>query len=184
MAINNVKRFIADWDLSRPQPWTPQKGPATGKKIAIVGAGPSGLSAAYYSAINGHDVTVFERQPQAGGMMRYGIPEYRLPKETLDKEIEIIKSLGVKIMTGKALGTHVQLADLHKDFDVVYLAIGSWRATPMHIEGENLDGIWLGIQFLEQVTKGMSCDLGNTVAVIGGGNAIDCARTALRKGAK
>ena len=185
VAINNVKRFIADWDLSRPQPWTPQKGPATGKKIAIVGAGPSGLSAAYYSAINGHDVTVFERQPQAGGMMRYGIPEYRLPKETLDKEIEIIKSLGVKIMTGKALGTHVQLADLHKDFDVVYLAIGSWRATPMHIEGENLDGIWLGIQFLEQVTKGISCDLGNTVAVIGGGNtAIDCARTALRKGAK
>lgn len=185
VAINNVKRFIADWDFSRPEPWTPQKGPATGKKIAIVGAGPSGLSAAYYSAINGHDVTVFERQPHAGGMMRYGIPEYRLPKATLDQEIEIIKNLGVKIMTGKALGTHIQLSDLHKDFDSVYLAIGSWRATPMHIEGENLDGIWLGIQFLEQVTKGISCDLGDTVAVIGGGNtAIDCARTALRKGAK
>ena len=185
VAINHVKRFIADLDLSRQQPWTPQKGPASGKKIAIVGAGPSGLSAAYYSAINGHDVTVFERQPHAGGMMRYGIPEYRLPKATLDKEIEVIKSLGVKIMTGKALGTHVQLSDLNKDFDVVYLAIGSWRATPMHIEGENLDSIWLGIQFLEQVTKGISCKLGDTVAVIGGGNtAIDCARTALRQGAK
>lgn len=185
VAINNVKRFIADWDLSRKQPWTPTKRSASGKKIAIVGAGPSGLSAAYYSAINGHDVTVFERQPHAGGMMRYGIPEYRLPEETLDKEIEIIKSLGVKIMTGKALGTHVQLADLHKDFDVVYLAIGSWRATPMHIEGENLDGVWLGIQYLEQVTKGNNINLGDTVAVIGGGNtAIDCARTALRKGAK
>ena len=185
VAINNVKRFVADWDLSRPKPWIPQKGHATGKKIAIVGAGPSGLSAAYYSAINGHDVTVFERQPQAGGMMRYGIPEYRLPKAILDREIEIIKSLGVKIMTGKALGTHVQLSDLHKDFDAVYLAIGSWRATPMHIEGENLDGVWLGIQFLEQVVKGIDCDLGDTVAVIGGGNtAIDCARTALRLGAK
>lgn len=185
VAINNVKRFAADWDMAQEQPWIPEKKPATGKKIAIVGAGPSGLSAAYYSAINGHDVTVFERQPHAGGMMRYGIPEYRLPKATLDKEIDIMKKLGVKIMTGKALGTHILLEDLHKDFDTVYLAIGSWRATPMHIEGENLEGVWLGIQYLEQVTKGKEINLGDTVVVIGGGNtAIDCARTAIRKGAK
>ncbi|HBE76228.1 MAG TPA: hydrogenase, partial [Firmicutes bacterium] len=185
VAINNVKRFIADWDMSREQQWIPRRKPDTGKKIAIVGAGPSGLSTAYYSAINGHDVTVFERQQHAGGMMRYGIPEYRLSKVILDREIETIGSLGVKIMTGKALGTHIQLTDLHKDFDVVYLAIGSWRATPMHIEGENLEGVWLGIQYLEQVTKGTSINLGDAVAVIGGGNtAIDCARTAIRKGAK
>lgn len=185
VAINYVKRFIADLDLSREKPWTPNKKTATGKKIAIIGAGPSGLSAAYYSAINGHDITVFERQPHAGGMMRYGIPEYRLPKATLDKEIEIIKSLGVKIMTGKSLGRHIQLSDLHKHFDAVYLAIGSWRATPMHIEGENTEGVWLGIQYLEQVTKNANIKLGDTVVVIGGGNtAIDCARTALRKGAK
>lgn len=185
VAINNVKRFIADWDISREMPWTPNINASTGKKIAIVGAGPSGLSAAYYSALNGHDVTVFERQKYAGGMMRYGIPEYRLPKDTLDKEIDIIKSLGVKIMTGKALGTHLLLSDLHKDFDAVYLAIGSWRATPMHIEGENLPGVWLGIQYLEQVTKESNINQGETVVVIGGGNtAIDCARTALRKGAK
>jgi formate dehydrogenase major subunit len=185
LAINHVKRFIADWDLWREQPWTPRKQAPTGKKIAIVGAGPSGLSAAYYSAINGHDVTVFERQNYPGGMMRYGIPEYRLPKAALDKEIETIRGLGVKIMTGKALGTQIQLADLHKDFDTVYLAIGSWRATPMHIEGENLEGVWLGIQYLEQVTKGAPVKLGETVAVIGGGNtAIDCARTAIRAGAK
>ncbi|MDD3652902.1 MAG: [FeFe] hydrogenase, group A [Desulfotomaculaceae bacterium] len=185
VAINNVKRFIADWDLTQKQPWNPRKNLPTGKKIAIVGAGPSGLSAAYYSAIKGHDVTVFERQLHAGGMMRYGIPEYRLPKATLDQEIEVIKSLGVKIMTEKALGTHILLEDLHKDFDAVYLAIGSWRATPLQIEGENLKGVWLGIQYLEQTAKGEDILLGDTVVVIGGGNtAIDCARTALRKGAR
>lgn len=184
VAINYVKRFAADWDMSRG-PWIPDTKPSTGKKIAIVGAGPSGLSAAYYSAIEGHDVTVFERQPHAGGMMRYGIPEYRLPKVTLDKEIDIMKKMGVKIMTGKSLGTHIRLEDLNNDFDCVYLAIGSWRATPMHLEGENLEGVWLGIQYLEQVTKGMDIKLGDNVVVIGGGNtAIDCARTALRKGAK
>lgn len=183
VAINNVKRFAADWDMEKG-PWIPETKSSTGRKIAIVGAGPSGLSAAYYSAINGHDVTVFERQNHAGGMMRYGIPEYRLPKETLDKEIDIIKKMGVKIMTGKALGTHLLLEDLNRDFDAVYLAIGSWRATPMHIEGENLEGVWLGIQYLEQETKGMDIKLGDNVVVIGGGNtAIDCARTALRKGA-
>jgi len=185
VAINNVKRFVADWDLAQRQPWIPRKNPPTGKKIAVVGAGPSGLSAAYYSAIAGHDVTVFERQPRAGGMMRYGIPEYRLPKAVLDREIEVIKSLGVKIMTEKALGTHILLEDLHKDFDAVYLAIGSWRATPLQIEGENMKGVWLGIQYLEQVAKGENIPLGDTVVVIGGGNtAIDCARTALRQGAR
>ncbi len=184
VAINHVKRFIADWDIAHEQPWASRKKAATGKKIAVVGAGPSGLSAAYYSAIQGHDVTVFERHPRAGGMMRYGIPEYRLPKETLDREIGLIADLGVKIMTNKALGTHIRLEDLHQDFDAVYLAIGSWRATPLQIEGDNLEGVWLGINFLEQVTKGADIKLGEHVVVIGGGNtAIDCARTALRKGA-
>ena len=185
VAINHVKRFAADWDMAREEPWMPKKAEPTGRRIAIVGAGPSGLSAAYYSAVRGHDVTVFERQGHAGGMMRYGIPEYRLPKATLDQEIGLIQKLGVKIMTGKALGTHLLLEDLHRDFDAVYLAIGSWRATPLHIEGENLPGVWLGIQYLEQVTKGEPIDLGEQVIVIGGGNtAIDCARTALRQGAK
>lgn len=185
VGINHVKRFVADLDVAREQPWNPAKKAKSGKKIAIIGAGPSGLSAAYYSAIQGHDVTVFERQPHAGGMMRYGIPEYRLPKAILDKEIDIIEGLGVKIMTGKALGTHIRLDELSRDFDAVYLAIGSWRATPMQLEGENLEGVWLGIQYLEQAAKGIDIDLGDTVIVIGGGNtAIDCARTALRKGAK
>ncbi len=185
IAINFVKRFAADWDLNRENPWRPKVPPPTGKTIAIIGAGPSGLSAAYYSALNGHAVTVFERQPHAGGMMRYGIPEYRLPKVTLDAEIELIHSLGVRIVTGRTLGTHLRLEDLQQDFDAVYLAIGSWRPTPMQLEGENHDGVWLGIQYLEAVTKGEDPGLGETVVVIGGGNtAIDCVRTALRKGAR
>ncbi len=185
VAINYVKRFVADLDMAKETPWLPRVAEPSGKRIAIIGAGPSGLSAAYYSAIKGHAVTVFERQSYAGGMMRFGIPEYRLPKATLDKEINVIKSLGVKLQTGKALGVHLRLEDLRKDFDSVYLAIGSWRATALHIEGENSPGVWLGINYLEQVTLGTAINLGGTVVVIGGGNtAIDCARTALRKGAK
>lgn len=185
IAINHVKRFAADWDMAQDTPWKPRVAEPTGKRIAIVGAGPSGLSAAYYSAIAGHAVTVFEKQDRAGGMMRYGIPEYRLPMATLDAEIALIRALGVQIVTGKALGTHLILEDLRRDFDAVYLAIGSWRATPMRIDGESEDGVTLGITYLRHVTKGVEKPTGDRVVVIGGGNtAIDCVRTALRKGAK
>lgn len=184
VAINSVKRFAADWDLFRDQPWIPKVAEATGKRIAIVGAGPSGLSAAFYSALAGHSVTVFDKQSRPGGMMRYGIPEYRLPKATLDAEIGIIEALGVHIVTGKALGTHLHLTDLQKDFDAVYLAIGSWQATPLSISGDNLEGVWLGIDFLEEVTNAAITELAGDVLIVGGGNtAIDCARTALRLGA-
>ena len=185
VAINFVKRFASDWDRAQDQPWQPRIAEPTGKRIAVVGAGPSGLSTAYYSAIAGHSVTVFEKQDHAGGMLRYGIPEYRLPKATLDEEIGLMQAIGVQIVTGKALGTHLSLEDLRRDFDAVYLAIGSWRASPMRIDGEHLEGVELGIDYLRHVTKGVEIDLGETVIVIGGGNtAIDCARTALRKGAK
>ena len=184
VAINHVKRFAADWDASRAKPWIPSVAEPTGKRIAVVGAGPSGLSAAYYAARAGHEVTVFEKQRRAGGMMRYGIPDYRLPKPVLDHEIGVIEAMGVQIVTGKALGVHLRLEDLQHDFDAVYLAIGSWRAVPLRIDGDNLDGVWLGIAYLERVTKGDTIPLGRTVVVGGGNTAIDCARTALRNGAQ
>ena len=185
VAINYVKRFAADWDMAQDAPWLPRVEAPTGKRIAVVGAGPSGLSAAYYSAIAGHAVTVFEKQDHAGGMMRYGIPEYRLPKNTLDQEIGVIQALGVQIVTGKALGTHLHLEDLKRDFDSVYLAIGSWRATPLGIDGDRLGNVELGIDYLRHITKGSTRSRGDNVVVIGGGNtAIDCVRTALRMGAK
>jgi len=185
VAINAVKRFAADWDMQRETPWMPRVAESTGKRVAIVGAGPSGLSAANYLAIAGHDVTVYERQAEAGGMMRYGIPDYRLPAETLDKEIGQIKALGVRIETGKALGTHLSLEKLKEGFDAVYLAVGSWGATPLHVDGDQTPGVELGITYLRHVVQGKDVPLGDTVVVIGGGNtAIDCARTALRKGAK
>ena len=185
VGINHVKRFVSDFDIDSVEPYKPVMEKVTGKRIAVVGAGPSGLSTAYYSAIKGHEVTVFERQPEAGGMLRYGIPEYRLPKDVLDKEIDTIKSLGVKILTGKSLETHFRLEDLQRDFDAVYLGLGSWRANALRIEGEHSVGVWLGIHFLEAVTKKTQFNLGKRVMVIGGGNtAIDCARTALRMGAE
>jgi formate dehydrogenase major subunit len=180
VAINQVKRFLADLDMEGQNPFMPKVKPTTGKKIAIIGAGPSGLTAAYYSALKGHDVTIFERQPHAGGMMRYGIPEYRLPKAILDQEIDLIRKLGVKILTDKEVGHHITLKDLQNDFDAVYLAIGSWGATPVQF-----DAAWIGIQYLEKTIKGMDTQTGKEVVVIGGGNtAIDCSRTAIRNGAE
>ncbi|MCL2787418.1 MAG: NAD(P)-binding protein [Micrococcales bacterium] len=185
VAINNVKRFVADRDLFSGAPWKPRVAPATGKHVAVVGAGPSGLSAAYYLALSGHRVTVYEKQPEAGGMMRYGIPEYRLPKETLDAEIATITDLGVTILTNRTLGVHIYLEDLRREHDAVYLAFGSWQATPMSMDGDNLPGVFLGITYLERVAKGAPLNLGESVVIVGGGNtAIDCVRTAQRKGAK
>lgn len=185
VGINHVKRFVADLDLGTDEPWQPVSLPKSGKHIAVIGAGPSGLTAAYYSALFGHDVTVFERLPEPGGMLRYGIPEYRLPKDQLDREIDTIRNVGVDIRCNQALGTQLRLEELKAEYDAVYLGIGSWRATALQIEGEALPGVWLGIKYLEEHARGRDIKLGDHVVVIGGGNtAIDCARTAIRSGAK
>jgi formate dehydrogenase major subunit len=184
-AICSLKRFAADEDLKSNDPYIPEIAPATGKKVAIIGAGPGGVNAAFYLTQNGHSVTIFEAQPQAGGMMQYGIPQYRLPKELLQKEISNVLNLGVEIKYNTSFGTDINLDSLRKDgYEVVLFAIGAQKASSMRVDGEDTTGVISGIDFLEKAIKGEDYDLGKKVVVVGGGNtAIDAARTSWRMGA-
>jgi NADH-quinone oxidoreductase subunit F len=156
----------------------------TGHEIAIVGAGPTGLACAYYLALLGHSVTVFESRPQAGGMLRYALPEYRLPKNVLDKEIELIERLGVKFQFNVSVGDALGLNDLASQFEAVFLAIGTWKEGWVYLPGTELTGVMPALPFLEGVARGEKVPIGKKVVVIGGGNAaIDSARTARRLGA-
>jgi formate dehydrogenase major subunit len=183
-ALNFVKRYIADLEYDNLE--VPAPAPRLGKSVAVVGGGPSGLTCAYYLAKKGYTVKIFEWQPKLGGMVRYGIPEYRLPEKVLDKEINFILSHGIDVETGVKLGRDFTLDDLKaKGFDAVYLAMGSWVGKPMGIACEDGPCVQTGIRFLEDVKKaGTFPKISGTVAVVGGGNtAIDCARTAVRCGA-
>ncbi|WOT05693.1 formate dehydrogenase subunit alpha [Shewanella youngdeokensis] len=184
VAIRQLKRHAADLDLEGETPYVPAKKPATHKKVAIIGSGPAGVSAGYYLSNNGHDVTIFESMPQAGGWLRYGIPEYRLPKAILDKEIALLCENGLDIQTNTKLGRDIHLNGLLSDFDAVCLAIGAQKAVPMNYPGIELDGCFLGVDYLKDYCTDKTYITGKKVAVIGGGNtAIDCARTAKRDGA-
>ena len=157
--------------------------PQTGKQVAVVGSGPSGLSAAYYLAVLGHKVTVLEALDQSGGMMRVGIPEYRLPRQALDKEIDYLKEVGVTIKTGHSVQSAVNL--LAEGYDAVYLCCGAHKGAKLSIPGDELPGVMDGISFLRKVNQGENVEIGDRVAVIGGGNtAVDAARSAVRLGAK
>jgi NADH-quinone oxidoreductase subunit F len=157
----------------------------TGRKIAIAGAGPTGLTAAFYLALLGHDVTVFDPMPEPGGMLRFALPEYRLPKPALQREIELIERLGVKFALNTRVGADVTLNELDERFDAVFLAIGTWKESWVYLPGTELKGVFPALPFLESIAKGESVSLGHKVVVIGGGNAaIDSARTSLRKGAE
>ena len=186
IGIAYLKRFVADIDLK--QPYLPERKPATGKKAAIIGAGPAGLSAAWFLAREGHGVTIYERQESPGGMLRYGIPSYRMPREILDSEIDIIKSLGVEIVYGVEFGKDVTAESLKADgFGAILLAVGSQKGYPLGIDGEEgCANVLIGVDFLGSVTRGRQPDFtGRKIAVVGGGNtAMDCARTALRLGAE
>ena len=180
ICIKFLKRYASDHDNEL---W--KKGnkvmPATGKKVAVVGSGPAGLTAAFYLAKFGHAVTVFEALPQTGGMMRVGIPAYRLPREILDAEIDEIKKVGVEIKVNQRIESVDEL--LQKGFDAVFVGIGDHKGSKMGAEGEDLPGVLDGVDFLRTVALGQEFKIGKKVAIIGGGNsAIDCARVALRVG--
>ncbi len=184
VAIRQLKRHAADFDLNDDWTWVPEKEEAKDKKIAIVGAGPSGLTCGYYLTTRGYDVTVYEAAPKAGGWLRYGIPEYRLPKDILDKEIELMCANGMKIELNSPVGKDITLQNLSSDFDAVYLAVGAQNAVPMRIKGSELKGCFLGVDYLKDFVLGKKPKVGKRVCIVGGGNtAIDCARTAKRSGA-
>jgi formate dehydrogenase (NADP+) beta subunit len=161
-----------------------QRGDKTGKRVAVVGAGPAGLSCAHDLALLGHDVTIFDAASVAGGMLRLGVPEYRLPRELIDLEIQSIVALGPTLKLNQALGRDFSLADLRRDFDAVFVGIGTYKSRNLNVEGEELDGVLRAVDFLINVNLGgYNLNLGRRVLVIGGGNvAMDVARTAARLG--
>ncbi|CAH7454582.1 Formate dehydrogenase-O, major subunit [Vibrio chagasii] len=184
IAIRQLKRHAADADLAAQESYMPAKKPNKGKSIAIVGSGPGGLTAGYYLSNEGYDVSVYESMPKAGGWLRYGIPEYRLPKSILDKEIELMCRNGMAVECDKKLGVDFTLSDLSRDFDAVCLAVGASQAVEMNYPGSDLGGCYLGVDYLKDYVTDKHFTTGKKVAVIGGGNtAIDCARTAVRDGA-
>ncbi|WP_210473294.1 formate dehydrogenase subunit alpha [Vibrio crassostreae] len=184
IAIRQLKRHAADADLAAQESYMPAKKPSKGKSIAIVGSGPGGLTAGYYLSNEGYDVSVYESMPKAGGWLRYGIPEYRLPKSILDKEIELMCRNGMAVECDKKLGVDFTLSDLSRDFDAVCLAVGASQAVEMNYPGSGLGGCYLGVDYLKDYVTDKHFTTGKKVAVIGGGNtAIDCARTAVRDGA-
>ncbi|EIU7612185.1 formate dehydrogenase subunit alpha [Vibrio vulnificus] len=184
IAIRQLKRHAADADLAAQEAYTPEKKADKNKRVAIVGSGPGGLTAGYYLTNEGYQVDVFEAMPQAGGWLRYGIPEYRLPKSILDKEIALMCRNGMTIHTDKKLGRDISLSQLSQDYDAVCLAVGASKAVAMDYPGSDLDGCYLGVDYLKDFVTEQRFITGKKVAVIGGGNtAIDCARTAVRTGA-
>ncbi len=181
VSICALKRFAADSFMN----YIPACAERNGKSVAVIGAGPAGLSCAYFLAIKGYSVEIFESESHGGGMLRYGIPAYRLPKDILDKEIENIEKMGVQIHYNKRLGKDFTIKSLKGDFDAVFVAIGAWSASSMRCPGEDADGVFGGIDVLYRVAKGENVDLGKKVCVVGGGNtAIDAVRTAVRLGAE
>lgn len=185
ISIAFLKSFAADEDLESGDKFMPEIAESTGKSVGIIGGGPAGLTAAYFLAVKGHKVTVYDAMPKMGGMLRYGIPQYRLPKEVLDMEIASIAELGVEMKNNVKIGTDIALDKIRNAHDATLVAIGAWKSSSMRIAGEDLEGVYGGIDFLRSVALKNPVKLGERVAVIGGGNtAMDACRSAVRLGAK
>jgi len=183
--INKVERFIGDFGLEKklaPKKLTDEK---RSEKVAVIGSGPGGVSCAYHLARRGYNVTIFEAFPRTGGMLRYGIPDYRLPGDILDGEIQRVIDMGVELKLNTSIGNDISLDDLRKDFDAIFIAIGAHKGYLLRVEGEDAPNVYTGVDFLHRVNDGEKVDIGDSVVVIGGGDtAIDAARVALRLGAK
>ena len=180
--IRGLKRYAVEKAGDVP---APKCAPKNGKTVGIVGGGPAGLTAAYFLALKGFEVTVYEKRPKLGGMLRYGIPAYRLPDADLDRDINVILSTGVKVEFGKAVGTDISFADFRKKFDTVYISIGAHGAKKLGIEGEDAKGVLSAVELLGQTGSGERPDFtGKRVVIVGGGNvAMDATRTSKRLGA-
>ncbi|MBI5062947.1 MAG: FAD-dependent oxidoreductase, partial [Desulfatitalea sp.] len=187
LAIRELHRFLADYERQSGEAYVPEiKEAKREEKIAVIGSGPAGLTAAYYLALKGYTVTIFEKLPEPGGMMRVGIPEYRLPRDILAMEIETVRKMGVEIRCNVAFGQEVTLESLKKDgYKACFMAIGLHGGRRLGVENEDAEGVLQGVQFLRDAAMGNPVKLGEEVVVVGGGNvAIDVALTAKRKGAK
>lgn len=182
--IRGIKRFAVDMANADKVP-VPQNAPSTGKRVAIVGGGPSGLTAAYFLQIMGHQTVVFEEKEKLGGMLRYGIPNYRFPRERLQQDIDAILATGVEVKYNVNIGKDITIEQLHKEYDAVYIAIGAHTEKKLRIEGANAEGVFSAVNLLREVGYERYPDYtGKKVVVIGGGNvAMDCARTAIRANA-
>lgn len=186
LAIADLKRFVADYAFKNEEPYSKDiVFPKNGKSVGIIGAGPSGLTCGYYLARLGYDVHVYEAQPVAGGVLAFGIPEYRLPKDVLAHEIKLIEQVGVNIHLNTEIGKDLSFEELREKHDAIYIATGTQISNKINIPGEDLEGVYHGLDFLRDVNLGRDVKIGDVVAVIGGGNtAIDAARVAVRLGAK
>ncbi len=182
--IRSLHRFLGDWEIQNSTSFVPEKKESRNERVAVIGSGPAGLTCAYFLAIEGYKVTVFEKWPVLGGMLTVGIPAYRLPREIINTEIQTIKDLGVDFKTGVEIGKNITIAQLREEgFQAFFMAIGAHECKSLGIEGEDLAGVLSGIDFLREVNLGNKTGLGDRVAVIGGGNvAMDSVRTAFRTG--
>lgn len=185
ISIAYLKAFAADEVLKSGKHVLPEINKSTGKSVGIIGGGPAGLSAAHILIQKGHAVTIYDKMPHAGGMLRYGIPEYRLPKRVLDSEIDEIKSLGVEIINNCTVGKDISLSEIRAKHDAVLVANGAWKSTFTGCKGEEADTVFGGIDFLRAVACGETPDIGKRTVIVGGGNtAMDACRTAVRLGAE
>ena len=183
VGIDYLKRFASDYDLASPDKFIPEMKPSTGKKVAVIGAGPGGLSVGHFMQIEGHQVDIYEAASKPGGWLRYGIPEYRLPNDILDQEVKNITDLGVNIFYNKKLGENISYRELKSKYDATILTIGSQKGTGVGCEGDDAGNVYSGIDFLKNMeVTGQRYDFrGKTIAVVGGGNtAMDCCRTSIR----